>query len=328
MLKRVLLPLTVVVALVIAAVGGGFAGFVDTERSTDNFVQAGISDLLINGMNDPHAKVTYTHLAPCKDVSFWIDVYNWGECQGGYLYMHFTNVNSEEDGVKEHNELRIVYDGVETQPPAGVPDGYREAVGDEPKGAGVWSSEPEKIAEVGGGYISCYYINATTDAIPDPNLLGEDYASGVADHLDVRIEVPYVGATGNELGDPDTNGDGMVDSTERAAWEAAGNRFEDITALTGKLADVECNKAELGFLPTQQRSYIHLVLHLQQIYAEEWINPDGTLWQSPTDPAPGVDYDCDGDVDDDDLQKAGWPTNALQGDKATFDMEFELITDP
>jgi len=40
------------------------------------------------------------------------------------------------------------------------------------------------------------------------------------------------------------------------------------------------------------------------------------------------DYDQDGTIGDaDDVMLNWWPTNALQGDKATWSMMFELITD-
>jgi hypothetical protein len=318
MTKRLVLSITVVVALAAAAVGGAFAGFVDTEVSQGNFVQAGMSDLLINGKNDPiGAKLQFIHAAPCKSIDFWIDAYNWGVCQGGDLYMHFKDVVSEEDGRKPHMGVEYVYDAVTPSTVPGVPDGYREADGDEPFGPGVWSTEPEKISEVGDGYIAQYYIS---DA--DPNLLGEDYASGVSEHLDILVEVCDDGNDGI-LDDADDNGDGEVDSQEYAAHD-----WTVIPSLSGKLVNIECNKNWLGFLATQAKTWIHVDVHLQQIYAEEWFDENGIRWDVGGSTAVGVDYDGDGDIDGDDFQKAGWPTNALQGDKASWDMLFELITDP
>jgi hypothetical protein len=316
-MKNILLSIVVVTTLVAAGVGGTFAGFVDTEVSEGNFVEAGISDLLINGKNDPiGAKVQFTHAAPCKSVDFWVDAYNWGECQGGDLYMHFKDVDSVEDGTKLHLGVEYVYDGVTPGGP-GIPDGYRAAVGAEPAGPGVWSSEPEKISEVGDGLIAQYYISPT-----DPNLLGEDYASGISEHLDVVVEVCDDGLDGI-LDNPDDNGDGVISAAERAA-----HTWVTIPSLSGKLADIECQKNHLGFLETQAMTYIHIDVHLQQIYAEEWYDAAGLRWDQPGSTAVGVDYDGDGDIDSDDFQKAGWPTNALQGDKATWSMLFELITDP
>lgn len=321
-MKKVILSLTVVTALVLAAMGGTFAGFVDTEVSEDNFIQAGMSDLLVNGKNDPDvgAKISMNHAVPCKSIDFWVDVYNWGECSGGDLWIHFKDVLSEEAGTKLHMGAQYVYDGV-APGAAGVPEGYRVASGAEPYGVGVWSTEPEKIAEVGDGWIAQYYIEDD-----DPNLLGEDYASGIADHLDVEVLAPLVGASGNIMGNPDTNGDGEVDSTEEADWVTNGNRW--VSVLQGKLVDIECNKTYVGFLETQLMSFLHIDVHIQQIYAEEWYDGTGVRWDQTGSTAVGVDYDGDGDVDDDDFQKACWPTSALQGDKVTWDMLFELITDP
>lgn len=296
-MKNVFLSVVVVATLVAAGVGGTFAGFVDTEISQGNFVQAGISDLLVNGKNDPiGAQITFTHAAPCKSIDFWIDLYNWGECQGGDVYMHLKDVVSEEDGTKLHMGERYVYDGVAPGNPAiDVPAGYRIAVGAEPFGPGVWSSEPEKISEVGNGMVGQIFIPAG-----DPRLMGEDYASGIADHLDVTVTVPLKGAAGDELGNPDTNDDGIVDSTERTAW-GVNNRWQIVASLSGKLVDIECTKNYLGFLATQEMTFIHVDVHLQQIEDLDW----------PGDP-----------------QLRFWRTNALQGDKATWSMMWELITDP
>jgi hypothetical protein len=323
-MRNMLLSVVVVATLVTAGVGGTFAGFVDTEVSEANFYQAGITDLLVNGKNDPiGAKLQYTHGAPCKSIDFWVDLYNWGVCQGGMAYMHYKLVESEEDGTKLHDGLDYVYDAIAVSTTPGVPNGYREAVGTEPKGPGVWSSEPEKISEVGDGYIAEYYI-----ADDNPNLLGEDYATGIAEHLDITTYVPLKGATGEILGNPDTDGDGEVSSAEEAAWVTNGNRWDAVDSLSGKLLDIACHKDYIGFLETQKMTYIHIDVHLQQIYAEEWYDANGVRWDQTGSQAVGVDYDLDGDIDADDFQKACWPTNALQGDKATWDMLFELIADP
>ena len=295
-MKSILLSIVVVTTLVAAGVGGTFAGFVDTEISEDNFVQAGISDLLVNGLNDPDvpAKIQYTHAAPCKSIDFWVDLYNWGVCQGGTTYMHILNVDSHEAGTKLHMGGNYVYDGVATGNwSGGVPEGYRIATGVEPIGPNVWSSEPEKISEVGDGMVGQYYISDNHSC-----LLGEDYGSGISDNLDVVVTVPLVGAVGNILGNPDTNDDGEVDSTERTAWGVA-NRWQIVSGLSGNLTDVECNKTSLGFLITQTKTFVHIDVHLQQI-------------------------ECPGWPDD---QTKYWPTNALQGDIATWDMLFELNTD-
>ena len=313
-MRNVVLSLVVVAVLVAGGLGGTFAGFVDTEVSKDNFIQAGITDLLINGNNDPdvEAKIQFDHMVPTKSLDFWIDALNWGECSGGDLYMHFKDVVSEEAGTKLHMGGEYVYDGVAPgNATLDVPKGYRIAVGVEPKGAGVWSSEPEKISEVGGGYIAQKWISST-----DPALMDEDYASGIADHLDITVRVPLKGqAGGNILGNPDLDGDGKVSSTEEGLWNIA-NRWEVIADISGKLVDIECNKELLGFLKTQEKTFIHVDVDIQQI--------QDILWPA----FPACDYDGDTDIDADDEQKSWFPTNALQGDLCTWDMLFELTTDP
>jgi len=315
-MKSIVLSVIVVATLVSAGIGSTFAGFVDTEVSEGNYVQAGISDLLVNGKNDPIGyKLRFDHATPGKSTDFFIDLYNWGKCQGGNVYMHFKDVESTEDGQKTHNGINYVYDGVAPSPAPDVPVGYRAAVGSEPQGAGVWSSEPEKISEVGDGYIAQYYI-----ADDDPNLLGEDYASCVSAHLDVVVEVCDDGADGI-LDNADDNGDGQISSAERAA-----HNWVTIPSLTGKLSAIECHKNLLGFLVTQTYGWIHVDVTVEQLLASEWIDADGNIW--PQGAAVGIDYDGDGNIDADDFQYAWWPTNALQGDKAEWAMLFELTTDP
>jgi hypothetical protein len=289
-MKNIVLSVVVVTTLVVAGVGGTFAGFVDTEISQDNFYQAGVSDLLVNGKNDPIGpKLQYVHGAPCKSVDFYVDLYNWGECQGGDLFMHYKHVESIEFGTKNHMGVDYVYDGVSSLG-GDIPDGYRVAVPPDPEGPGVWSSEPEKISEVGDGWVGQVYIPAG-----DPRLMGEDYASGISEHLSVVTQVCDDGLDGI-LDDADDNDDGQIDATEYAAHE-----WVNIISLSGKLKDIECNKNPLGFLETQHRTWVHITCHLQQIDDPDWTG---------------------------DPQLRYWRTNALQGDKASWDMLFELVTDP
>jgi len=288
---NIVLSLVVVTALALAGVSGTFAGFVDTEQSEDNFIEAGISDLLVNGKNDPVGKKFYfVHAAPGKAIDVYVDVYNWGECAGGDLWMHFGNVVSTETGTKLHMGTKYVYDGVSTVG-GGIPDGYRKALAGEPKGAGVWSSEPEKIAEVGGGYVGQVYIPAG-----DPRCMGEDYGSGITDRtLQIVVGVCDDGLDGI-LDDADDNGDGQISPGERAA-----HKWVRIPDLAGLLKDIACKKVRLGFLPTQQYGWIHVYADFARIVDPGWTG---------------------------DPQLKYWRTNALQGDRVTWDMLFELITDP
>jgi predicted ribosomally synthesized peptide with SipW-like signal peptide len=300
-MKNIWLSVIVVAVLVSAGVGGTFAGFVDTEESKGNYIQAGIMDLLVNGKNDPVGpKLVYTHAVPCVSQDFWIDIFNWGECQGATAYMHIKNVDSVEWGQKLHDTIRYVY----KETSAGVFE-YVAFNDPEPQGSGVWSSEPEKISEVGDGMVGQIYIRPD-----DANLLGEDYASGIADHLDVLV-VTYVNAQGF-LVDIDDDGDGVIQDDEEAAHAS-----ELVTIFSGKLKDIECVKKALGFLPTQQYGWIHVDVHLQQIEAYE-TDPDTGEFLDPGTPSnhPWPEP-----------QRKWWPTNALQGDYATWDMLFELTTD-
>ena len=217
--------------------------------------------------------------------------------------MQFKNVDSVEDGAKLHLGSLWVYDGV-TVVGDPIPDGYRVQAGVDPVGAGVASSEPELIAEEGGGEFGQYIIGATDNTVTwQQNLamgqgLGVDYASGISEHLGIVTEVCDDGADGilddADTGDgADTAGDGIIGPDEYAA-----HNWVNIASLTGKLNTLSL-KNKLGFMFSQTRAWVHVTVTLQQI---EDVNC----------PNPNVKY---------------WPTNALQGDKATWDMLFELNTD-
>jgi len=296
-MRNIFLTLVVVCALVITGIGGTLAGFVDTETSKDNFVQAGIADLLVNGKNDPNveSKFQLDHVIPCKSNDIWVDLYNWGECNGGDVYMQIKDVVNQEAGQKHHGDSDYVFDNAAAGSgylPAGVPAGYRLATGTEPIGTGVYSSEPEKVAESGVGTVAGISVSGYPAGIKS-----EDYC-GVAEHLGVTVYVPLVGASGNVLGDPDTDNDGDVDPAEEAAWITSGNRWVNILSLTGKMNTLN-TKDYLGFLGTQCMTFVHITVHLQQIECVGWPDPQ-TRW---------------------------WPTDSLQGDKVTWSMLFELITD-
>lgn len=83
--------------------------------------------------------------------------------------------------------------------------------------------------------------------------------------------------------------------------------------LSGKVyiaAHAEGTDGETAWGMGVSRKFM-IELHLQQVEDAAW---------SPG----GIDYDQDGNIDDDDAQKRWWPTNAFQGDRCTFDMVFRL----
>ena len=283
----------VVTTLVAAGVGGTFAGFVDTEESPNNFVQAGILDLLINGKNDPNIppKISIQWIQPCKSYDFFIEVEYWGKStHNGDLWMHYKNVESTESG----NKTGLVWDGNKYIPGS-------------PVGAGVATTEPELIAEEGDGYFGQIYIRDD-----DANLLDVDYASGVADHLSILTWV-Y---------DPDHNGilDMLADEAAAQAAAATPADWDPVPSLCGKLVDIECNKDFMGKVVPQEPTFIWVRVHLQQILAYETDPATGEFVLVP--PITGVKQPWP------EPQREWWPTNALQGDTARWDMLFELIGDP
>ncbi len=298
-MKNVLLSVVVVAVLVAAGIGGTFAGFVDTEVSRDNYLEAGILDLLLSvppnmgvELNDDPATNTVGAVIGVDDFDpakgsrdFYMDAYSRSTIKG-FLYMHYKDVDSVEAGIKDGK----VYQRSTNSYVAGTPIG-----------ADFASSEPEWIAEHGGqvGQI----------IVDTPDIMGEDYASGVSNHLGVITEVPLVGAT-DVLGNPDTNGDDQVSAAEHLAWTTNGNVWVTIASLTGLLKDIDSHNDKLGTMLPQTKTFIHISLSMPQILG------------------PALDYDGDSDIDADDGILRWWPTNAIQGDKATWDMLITLTSDP
>jgi len=320
-MKNILLSVVVICALVVAGIGGTLAGFVDTEFSSGNYFQMGMQDLLVNGKNDPIGHVIQeTHPKWDQSNDFYVNFFNWGECEGSYLYIHVKDVVSTEAGVKIIDKVGYVYDGV-TAGAAGIPFGYRPATGLEPAGPNVWSTEPEKIAEVGDGYIGQYWIDNT-----NPNLMGEDFACGVAATLQCFVEVCDDGADGILDNADDGAGGGIAGNLTIEPQEYKNHNW--VVILAGSLADINCDKKLAGFLRTQTYAWAHFDFYIPEIYASEWYDPDtGLRWDAHGSNAPGVDYNGNGVINADDFQMATWPSNALQGDKATWDILFELNSD-
>lgn len=311
-MRNVLLSVVVVGVLIAAGIGGTFAGFVDTELVKDNSYQAGITDLLIDDTNSPTAVINVLWGIPCKSRDFSIKVYDRGESSElSDLYLHFKDIVCTEDGAKAGK----VWNGT-------------NYVDGSPVGAGVATSEPELGAEEGNFFIGQLWIDATETG----RIMGVDYGDDceVSEHLGIGVKYFDVEDDG-EIDNPDAianggDGDGVLDTAEK---ELAG--WRTLTpAVPGnlKLSDWNCQKTLIGKIGPQVPSWILLTVHMQQITDSDWTATyDGsTQTWLPQDEA--VDYDLDGDKDDDDAQKRFWPTNALQGDKVTWAMMFELIADP
>jgi hypothetical protein len=331
-MRNLLLALVVTVVLIVGAVAGTFAGFVDTEVSRDNTLQMGILDLLISGVPDnllTQHNDDYQSVGPIISIDdydpakgsrdFYLDAYSRSTIDG-FLYMHYKDINSTEAGEKDDT---VYYrPGNYYCPPAW---------GCLPTDPNHATSEPEWIAEM-GGQVGQFWIGAH-----DPNLdndpdkpcwqenmealqgLGDNYASGVAEHLSIAT-YKYVDADGM-LCDPDVSPkDGKVSGSEKAALIEAGGEEILVTELSGTLQEIECRSVKLGTLEEQERTIIHIQVDVPQIMG------------------PLIDYNGDGVVDDgnpnngdEDLEDQllrWWPTNAIQGDMASWDMLFMLTSDP
>lgn len=91
-----------VIGLVAIGVGAQtWAYFSDTETSSDNYIEAGTLDLLVNGGNDPGTLFTVGPVYPgwYTDPNYTITLKNNGDI-GGYLYAEIT-VNDDENGIAD-----------------------------------------------------------------------------------------------------------------------------------------------------------------------------------------------------------------------------------
>jgi len=179
----------------------------------------------------------------------------------------------------------------------------------------------------GGGWGSYFTYNIGDQAVEMPLMMGQFWPAGTVNIWNDATHL-YV----------------QYDNTD-SGWEMAVTHVYVGTAPPPKLAPgkfpykhdlVPPQTEDLYRIPLDGLSgEVYIATHAEGTDGETgWSRGEGCkvkielhLQQIP-DPAWPVDYDLDGDIDEDDEQKKWWPTNIFQGDQCTFDILFRLIKDP
>ena len=167
----VILAVVLVLAVGASVVNGTMAGFFDVEVSTENMMCAGTRTLELSG-----GPIVVEHAWPSQWFSEEYILLNTGSLDAT-AYIHFPAVDDPEghwQGIRceEAGTIKgMVFDG----------SGYRIAVGTEPVGAGVATTEPELTAEEGG--IVGEKADGTAVIVPG---LGVDTCN-LADFIEVKV---------------------------------------------------------------------------------------------------------------------------------------------
>ena len=193
----------------------------------------------------------------------------------------------------------------------------------------------------GGGWGSYfkYHINDTGEILELPLIVGQDTTAGTVtvqnDGANIYVDYDttssgwematthvYVGTDPPEKMSPGKfpyKHDPVSDPYEDSYIIPFSDFDPDLEPCTEVYiaTHAEGTDGETGWARGEYRKF-KIELHLQQLEAPEWAD-----WPN----SGGVDYDQDGDIDDDDAQKRWWPTNALQGDQCIFDMVFYFQRD-
>lgn len=97
-MRNVFLSVVVICALLVAAIGGTVAGFSDTERSLENYVEIGNMDLKVSVNGDEYddpvpAIVDAGLLWPCESADFGFDLHNLSDNtdEVAYAYMRIKD---------------------------------------------------------------------------------------------------------------------------------------------------------------------------------------------------------------------------------------------
>ena len=141
------------------------------------------------------------------------------------------------------------------------------------------------IGELEDGTIVWATLDGTDNGTP---VIGRDYGENceLAEWIEVRISI------GDSPG-----------TTQFMDLSTYDNNSDNITSL----AELVCHKVYLAYLPSQARKYLGIHTRLLDI-PEEFFNVD--LFD---------------ETNDEEKMWNDWPTNALQNDKAMFDIAFELF---
>ena len=154
-------------------------------------------------------------------------------------------------------------------------------------------TEPENVAELGG--VIGELEDGTIITLPGANALGLNWGTGaggeLAEHLRVLI---FTSPTGDDL-----------------SWVPLDLSAYDLNDDAHiKLDELVCNQILLGTLASDEEMFVYVSIMLQDIDEDD-------LGYSYFDATIAAERKWE-----------DWPTNALQNDKVTFDISFELFQFP
>ena len=192
---------------------------------------------------------------------------------------------------------------------------------------GVIPAPPKKNDIKGGGWGSYFTYNIDGQTLEMPLMMGQTWPAGTvtvwndAAHLYVKYDTTdsgwemavthvYVGTAPPPKLAPGKFPYKHEPVTPPLTEDLYQIPLDDLSGEVYIAAHAEGTDGETGWAMSEGRK-VKIELHLQQV----------------PDPAGPVDYDQDGDIDEDDEQKKWWPTNIFQGDQCTFDIEFSLDKD-
>jgi len=300
-MKSIFLSIIVISALVIAALGGTFATWSDSETSAGNYIETGSLDLKVNGADDAPwgegvpIKVGVTCVVP--DVVYGpyeVELWNAGQCTyDSQAFLHVKRVQCYNVEPK----VNPYPDGGSAYWPAGESTGYEDpdtGIGDYVPAPSLLKPEPELVAEYGGK------VDCTTVVGIGPE--GDDCSMGSHTVM-------------------------IITDTDTDPYTADPDRTIMISDELGKWL---CKEIYLFDLAPCQPETIYIWFYVKQDREEDWARdyipdpyfdtvPDlagnNFLANDPDYAAKLLHWEKFND----------WPSNALMKDKVEFDVEFDLV---
>jgi len=201
---------------------------------------------------------------------------------------------------------------------------------------GVIPPSESSTSGKGGGWGSYFQYHVGEQAMEVPLMAGQNIGAGIVTvwNDDTNLYVAY-DTMGSDWKMTETSVYASTDPPEKLAPGKFPYKHESLADVATDLYTIPLAEIGAGIC-----DYVYIVAHAV-------VNGNGgeeTAWakgeyrkmkielhlQQVEDPAcagGGVDYDQDGDIDEDDAQKRWWPTNAFQGDRCTFDILFRFEQD-
>jgi predicted ribosomally synthesized peptide with SipW-like signal peptide len=294
-MKSFMITIFVIGALVAAGIGGTLASFSDYEVSQNNSFEMGEMDLVVsdnegcnyNGDIVPAVFAIDDGWPDCIK-SQWFDLHNAGrnEQENPYVYLHFKNLTCEFQDAKEAYEYIKVVGGDIVRCPSNDP-------------LAIAINEPTAVAIFGG-----IAGENATGATVTVDGIGDDAICMLSRYISVNIT--YSIAYDSNSGTRPTNWDEVPANEQTvldlSAYDTAGNNDGKV-----QLSEIACEQLEIGDLKGCWMRFV-----LVEITATDV--PESAFNLNHFD-----------ETNTDEAKWEDWPTNAMQAQKVTFDLAFELL---